>query len=424
MTNKPVFALVDCNNFYASCEKLFKPAIASRPVVVLSNNDGCVVARSAEAKALGVKMGVPAFMIKNEIKRHRIEVFSSNYSLYADMSARVMQVLEQMAPEVEVYSIDEAFLGLGALAAHYDLPAYAMQIRNKVAQWTGIKTCVGIGPSKTLAKLANYAAKKYPATGGVVDLRDHQRRERLMKITPVSEVWGVGRQLTKSLSADGIETVWQLHQSDVKAMRAKYSVVLERTINELRGISCLSLEEAAPPKKQIVCSRSFGTRITDITEMREAVRLYAARAAEKLRAEKQRAGHLSVFVRTGGFNQNEPNYGNSSATRLNPPTDDTRIISRHTIRLLDAIWRDGYRYAKAGVTLQDFTQEGVQQADLFAPSVPDDKSAAVMGLMDAINAKVGKVWLAGQGADHAWRMSRERLSPRYTTSWDELPVAH
>lgn len=420
--NPPVFALVDCNNFYASCEKIFKPSIAKRPVIVLSNNDGCVVARSAEAKALGIKMGVPVFMIKHEIKRHQIEVCSSNYSLYADMSARVMQILEQMAPEVEVYSIDEAFLALGTLASNYDLPAYALAIREKVERWTGIRTCVGIGPSKTLAKLANYAAKKYPATGGVVDLRDTKRRERLMKITPVEEVWGVGRQLTKKLNADGIETVWQLHQSDLKAMRAKYSVVLERTISELRGISCLALEDAAPPKKQIICSRSFGSRITEISQMREAVRFYAARAAEKLRAEDQVAGHLSVFIRTGGFNQQEAHYSNSAVCRLIPPSSDTRVISRKAIRLLDSIWRDGYRYAKAGVILQDFTEQGVSQADMFVQATADDKSAAVMSLMDAINTKVGKVWLAGQSADHDWKMSRDHLSPRYTTAWEDLPL--
>jgi DNA polymerase V len=419
----PVFALVDCNNFYASCEKLFRPAIARRPLVVLSNNDGCVVARSAEAKALGIKMGVPVFMIKAEIKRHQIEVCSSNYSLYADMSARVMQVLEQMAPEVEVYSIDEAFLGLGTLAAQYNLQTYALEIRNRVEKWTGIRTCVGIGPSKTLAKLANYAAKKYPATGGVLDLRDSQRRERLMKITPVEEVWGVGRQLTKSLNSYGIKTVWDLHQVDLKSARAKYSVVLERTISELRGISCLALEDAAPPKKQIVCSRSFGSRITDIAQLREAVRTYAGRATEKLRGEGQSAGHLSVFIRTGGFNQSEPNYSNSAVTRLNPPTSDTRIISRHAIRLLESIWREGYRYAKAGVILQDFTAGGVKQNDLFAETSTEENSAAVMKLMDAINAKVGKVWLAGQGVNHVWQMSRERLSPRYTTAWDDLPIA-
>jgi len=419
----PVFALVDCNNFYASCEKLFRPSIARQPLVVLSNNDGCVVARSAEAKALGIKMGVPVFMIKAEIKRHQIEVCSSNYSLYADMSARVMQVLEQMAPEVEVYSIDEAFLGLGTLAAQYNLQTYALEIRNRVEKWTGIRTCVGIGPSKTLAKLANYAAKKYPATGGVLDLRDSQRRERLMKITPVEEVWGVGRQLTKSLNSYGIKTVWDLHQVDLKSARAKYSVVLERTISELRGISCLALEDAAPPKKQIVCSRSFGSRITDIAQLREAVRTYAGRATEKLRGEGQSAGHLSVFIRTGGFNQSEPNYSNSAVTRLNPPTSDTRIISRHAIRLLESIWREGYRYAKAGVILQDFTAGGVKQNDLFAETSTEENSAAVMKLMDAINAKVGKVWLAGQGVNHVWQMSRERLSPRYTTAWDDLPIA-
>lgn len=306
-----------------------------------------VVARSAEAKALGIKMGVPAFMIKDQVRRHRIEVCSSNYSLYADMSARVMQVLEQMVPDVEVYSIDEAFLGLGSLAAHFDLQSYASEMRNKVEKWTGIRTCVGIGPSKTLAKLANYATKKYPGTKGVVDLRDSIRRERLMKITPVEEVWGIGRQHTKSLNSDGIKTVWDLHQINLKAARQKYSVVLERTVSELRGISCLALEDAAPPKKQIICSRSFGSRITDVEGLREAVRMYAGRATEKLRGEGQSAGHLSVFIRTGGFNQNEPNYSNSAVTRLNPPTTDTRVISRHAIRLLDSIWREGYRYAKA-----------------------------------------------------------------------------
>jgi len=291
-----------------------------------------------------------------------------------------------------------------------------------VEQWTGIRTCVGIGPSKTLAKLANYAAKKYPGTGGVVDLRDTQRREKLMRITPVEEVWGVGRKLTKSLNADGIKTVWDLHQMDLKTARAKYSIVMERTVSELRGISCLALEDAAPPRKQIICSRSFGSRITEINQMREAVRMYAGRATEKLRGEGQSAGHLSVFIRTGGFSQSEPNYSNSAVTRLNPPTSDTRITSRHAIRLLDSIWREGYRYAKAGVILQDFTADGVEQKDLFE-SPAEGNSAAVMNLMDAINAKVGKVWLAGQGVNHVWQMSRERLSPRYTTAWDELPIA-
>jgi DNA polymerase V len=310
------------------------------------------------------------------------------------------------------------------LASNYDLPAYALEIRNKVERWTGIRTCVGIGPSKTLAKLANYAAKKYPATGGVVDLRDTQRRERLMRVTPVEEVWGVGRQLTKNLKADGIETVWQLHQADLKAMRAKYSVVLERTISELRGISCLALEDAAPAKKQIVCSRSFGARITEINEMREAVRLYAAKASEKLRAGGQRAGHLSVFIRTGGFNLKEPNHSNCAVTQLNPPTSDTRVISRHAIGLMDSIWREGYRYAKAGVTLQDLAEESFVQHDLLSGAAEADAEGAMMRLMDSINAKLGrKVWLAGQGVNQRWQMNRERLSPRYTTSWEELPLA-
>jgi len=418
----PIFALVDANNFYASCEKIFRPALANRPVIVLSNNDGCVVARSAESKALGIKMGVPAFMIKEQIRRHKIVVCSSNYSLYADMSARVMQILEQMAPEVEVYSIDEAFLGLGSMAANFDLEALGHQIRQRVRQWTGITCCVGIGPSKTLAKLGNYAAKKWPGTQGVVDLRDPVRRERLMRITPVDEVWGIGRQLTKSLNADGIKTVWDLHEYDLKTARSKYSVVLERTISELRGVSCLALEDVAPAKKQIICSRSFGTRITDRQGLQEAVRTYTSRACAKLRAEHQVAGHLTVFIRTGGFNANEPSYSNAAATRLNPPTSDTRVISRHAIRLLESIYRDGYRYAKAGVMLQDFMPTGTTQADLF--DQPDTKGEALMSLLDALNERFGKVWLAGAGTNHSWAMSRQHLSPRYTTNWKDIPVVN
>ena len=256
-----IFALVDCNNFYASCESLFQPKLRNRPIVVLSNNDGCVVARSKEAKQLGIKMGVPVHQIKDMIRQHRIAVFSSNYALYGDMSQRVMSILEQMAPQVEVYSIDEAFLSLTGIESYQSLNDFGVAVRERVQQWTGITVCVGIAPTKTLAKLANHAAKAYPATGGVVDLSQRERQERLLSITPIDEVWGVGRRLSVRLRELGIESALGLAEYDLKSLRQRFSVVLERTARELRGESCLALEDVTEPKQQIVCSRSFSKRV-------------------------------------------------------------------------------------------------------------------------------------------------------------------
>src|SRR5690554_2745934 len=302
------FALVDCNNFYASCERLFRPDLNGRPIVVLSNNDGCIVARSAEAKALGIKMGAPYFQIQRFLEQQGVEVFSSNYALYADISARVMTTLEEMAPRVEVYSIDEAFLDLTGVDHIIELDCFGRQVRETVGRYTGITVCVGIAPSKTLAKLANHAAKKWHATGGVVDLRDKARQRKLMSLLPVDEVWGVGRKLTQRLQSDGIKTVLDLADAQPKSIRQQYSVVLERTVRELNGESCLDLEEVTPVKQQIVCSRSFGERVTDRGVMREAVSEYAARAAEKLRIEGRTAKRVSLFMRTNRFNSHEPQY--------------------------------------------------------------------------------------------------------------------
>lgn len=420
---QPVFALVDCNNFYASCEKLFRPDLKYRPVVVLSNNDGCVVARSREAKALGIKMGVPAFQIKDLIRQHNILAFSSNYALYADLSARVMSTLERLAPRVEIYSIDEAFLDLTGVDHVTSLERFGLHLRHTVYQCTGISVCVGIAPTKTLAKLANHAAKHYPATGGVVDLTSSTRQRKLMSLLPVNEVWGIGPRLTKRLHAEGIQTVLDLADAPAKRIRRQYSVVVERTVRELNGESCLDLETLSPTKKQIVCSRSFGERITEFNAMREAISEYTARAAEKLRQEKRRAKVLTVFMRTNRFTPTEPQYTPSITTELNLPTDDTRDLVSAAGRLLHHIWRDGFRYMKAGVMLSDFYEPGVFQPSLFEEYSSHPNTEALMTVLDQINhSGKGRVFFAVQGTQKNWKMKRGSLSPSYTTCWDELCV--
>lgn len=419
---KPVFALVDCNNFYASCEKLFRPDLKHTPVVVLSNNDGCIVARSREAKALGFKMGTPFFQAQADLRRLGVQVFSSNYALYANISNRVMTILEQLAPAAEIYSIDEAFLNLTGVPA---LEQYGQQVRKQVYDWTGIATCIGIAPTKTLAKLANHAAKMYPATQGVVDLTDRNRQLRLMGLIPVEEVWGVGRRTTARLNAMGIRTALQLAEADPKNIRRQFSVVLERTVAELNSESCLELEQIAPFRQQIVCGRSFGTKVTQLSSMREAVSSYTARACEKLRADNLVAAQLSVSIRTNGFESADAQYSNNAMGRLMVATSDTRALVALAMQLLLSIWRDGYRYAKAEVMLCDFQPAGQAQGDLFANPASDDRQVALMKVIDAINASgKGRIFLASQGSQEgSWVMKRDFLSPAYTTRWSDLPVA-
>ena len=416
-------ALVDVNNFYASCERLFRPDLKGRPIVVLSNNDGCIVARSAEAKALGIKMGVPYFQIRQFFEAMGGVWFSSNYALYGDMSQRVMTTLEGMAPAVEVYSIDEAFIELSESWAG-DLTAYGRQIRERVQRWTGLTVGVGIGPTKTLAKLANYAAKKWPATGGVVDLRDEVRRARLMAITPVEEIWGIGRRLTAKLESQGIRTVAELVSADAKSLRRRYGVVVERTVQELRGIPCADLEEMAKAKQQIICSRSFGERITQIGPMHQALAGYMERAAEKLRAEGMCCRHVTLFIRTSPFSDKAPYYGNQVSTSLAMPTHDTRALLAQIPALLPRIWRDEQRYQKGGVILADFTPMGIQQGDLFACDQQAQRSEALMQVIDKINrGRLGKVYFAASGLDtREWMMKREQLSPSYTTCLNDIPA--
>lgn len=418
----PVFALVDCNNFYASCEKLFRPDLKDTPVVVLSNNDGCVIARSREAKSLGIKMGVPVFQIKAEMQRHGILAFSSNYALYADLSSRVMRTLEEMAPRVEVYSIDEAFLDLTGIESAISLVEFGQQVRERIGNWIGITVCVGIAPTKTLAKLANHAAKKYPATQGVVDLTNPDRQRRLLALVPVDDVWGVGRRLSKRLNALGITTALDLANASPRAIRDQFSVVLERTVRELNGESCIELEEIPPTKKQIVCSRSFGAKVTQFELLREAVCEYATRATEKLRKEQQQAKVMTVFIRTSPFKDNEPQYSNSASGELLTPSCDTRDFIELANHLLKRIWKDGFRYAKAGVMLSDFYDPGMFQPGLFDDVSTRSNSQQLMSVLDTINQSgAGKVFFAGQGTKKDWSMKREHLSPAYTTRWDQLP---
>ncbi|HBQ5870193.1 TPA: Y-family DNA polymerase [Klebsiella pneumoniae subsp. pneumoniae] len=417
-----MFALCDVNSFYASCETVFRPDLKGRPVVVLSNNDGCVIARSPEAKPF-VKMGEPYFKQKDMFRRQGIIAFSSNYELYADMSNRVMTTLEELSPRCEIYSIDEAFCDLTGVRNCRDLTDFGREIRETVLRRTHLTVGVGIAQTKTLAKLANHAAKQWQRqTGGVVDLSNQERQRKLMALLPVDEVWGVGRRISKKLEAMGIKTVLQLADTDIRFIRKHFNVVLERTVRELRGEPCLGLEEFAPVKQEIVCSRSFGGRITEYHEMRQAICSYASRAAEKLRGEHQYCRFISAFVKTSPFALNEPYYGNSASVKLLTPTQDSRDIITAATKCLDAIWKDGHRYQKAGVMLSDFYSQGVAQLNLFDDNAPRKNSGKLMEVLDHLNAKNGRgsLYFAGQGIQTTWQMKRDMLSPRYTTRFSDL----
>lgn len=418
-----MFALVDVNSFYASCETAFRPDLKGRPVVVLSNNDGCVIARNAEAKTIGVKMGDPYFRQKDLFRRCGVVCFSSNYELYADMSSRVMATLEALSPRCEIYSIDEAFCDLSGVRNCRVLGDFGRELKDAVYQNTGLAVGVGIAQTKTLAKLANHAAKKWQKqTGGVVDLSNLERQRKLMSALPVDEVWGIGRRIGKKLEAMGIKTVLELADTDIRFIRKHFNVVLERTVRELRGEPCLELEEFAPVKQEIVCSRSFGERITNYGAMRQAICSYASRAAEKLRGEHQFCRFISTFVKTSPFALNEPYYGNSASVKLLTPTQDSRDIIAAATRSLDAIWKDGHRYQKAGVMLGDFFSQGIAQLNLFDDNAPRRGSEKLMEVLDHLNAKEGKgaLYFAGQGIQQQWAMKREMLSPRYTTRYEDL----
>lgn len=421
-----MFALADVNSFYASCEKVFRPDLRDKPVVVLSNNDGCVIARSKEAKRLGIKMGVPWFQLKAMQLPEPVVTFSSNYELYASMSNRVMAHLEELAPIVEQYSIDEMFLFIKGIDSCVDFEVFGRQLREHVMNGTGLTIGVGMGPTKTLAKSAQWASKEWPQFGGVLALTtgNPKRTEKLLSLQPVEEIWGVGRRIGKTLNTYGVKTALQLARMNPAFVRKNFTVVLERTVRELNGEPCIPLEEAPPAKQQLVCSRSFGERITTYESLRQAICQYAERAAEKLRGEKQFCRHVSVFIKTSPFAVNEAYYGNVASEKLLLPTRDTRDIINAAVKALDRIWMDGHRYAKAGVMLNDFTPTGVSQLNLFDEVQPREHSDALMKVLDGINhSGKGKIWFAGRGIAPEWQMKREMLSPAYTTRWNEIPTA-
>ena len=417
-----IFALVDCNNFYASCERLFDPSLKTTPIIVLSNNDGCVVARSQETKDLGIKMAVPAFKIQDLIEQHHIRVFSSNYALYGDISARVMATLESLAPEIECYSIDEAFLNLTGFGAIASLDEYGQKIRNTIRKNVGVPVCVGIAPTKTLAKLANYAAKSYAATHGVVNLTETERQKRLMAITPIKEVWGVGRRTCEKLERLGVKTVLQLSQMDTERARKRFSINLVKTIDELNGIERYTLEDQPATRQQLMVSRSFAERMTDYAPLRSTVCEFAARAAERLRGERLVCSTVNVFIRSSLFNSSEPRYSNAATAKLSTPASDSRAIIKTASVLFDSIWKEDYRYAKAGVLLGEICEKDKVQLSLFSENQDDNND--LMSVIDNINqGGKGKIWFGGQRGQQDWFMRRAHLSPAYTTRWEDLPVA-
>jgi len=422
----PMFGLADANKFYASCEALFRPDLRGKPVVVLSNNDGCVIARSVGAIAMGIKMGMPWFQLKAQEYPEKFHVFSSNYALYHSLSQRIMTALEEMTPRVEQYSIDEMFLDLSGIDGCEDFEHFGRRLRAHVLATTGLIVGVGMGPSKTLAKSAQWASKEWKQFRGVLALTpgNPKRTETLLLNQPVEEIWGVGRRIGKRLNLMGIENALQLARAHPALIRKNFGVVLERTVRELNGESCIPLEEMPPAKQQIVSSRSFGERITTKVAMQEALCQYATRAAEKLRKERQFCRHVGVFIRTSPHAKDEVFYGNSAGEKLPRPTQDTRDVIEVAMRSLDRIWLEGRRYMTAGIMLDDFTPHGVSQLNLFDEDQPRKNSAQLMKVLDGINQSgLGNLWFARQGVNNEWKMKRELLSPAWTTNWNDIPVA-
>lgn len=411
-----MFAHIDVNSFYASCEKVFRPDLDNEPIIVLSNNDGCVIARSQEAKALGIKMGHPYFQLSAQfIEQHNIRVFSSNYALYADMSNRVMETLERLTPAIEIYSIDEAFCQLATHSPSLELEQIGKTLKDTVKQHTHLAVGVGIAQTKTLAKLANYAAKKWQKTQGVVDLSNRIRQHKLMAITPVEEVWGIGRRLAKQLNVLKINTALDLAKLSPHEARKKFNVIVERTVRELNGESCLTLDDIHEPRKQIICSRSFGEKVTELEVMQAAICNYTAKAAEKLRHDKQYCKHITVFIKTSPFVPNSPYYSNYSSEVV-AATNDTRELLTAAQNILQRIWQPNKHYQKAGVILNDFCDNETNQFDLFIDHHKKIRNDDLMQVIDKINySHLGKVFFASQGVNGQWHMKQNRLSPAYTT---------
>ncbi|TAM18644.1 MAG: Y-family DNA polymerase [Rhodanobacter sp.] len=423
-------ALVDANSFFCSAERVFRPDLENVPLVVLSNNDGCVVARDALVKALGVPMCAPWFQLKEQASKQGIVAFSSNYTLYGDLSRRFMSVLAQFVPteDLEVYSIDEAFLDFTRQTI--DATAIGKVIKQRVKQWTGLPVCVGFGSTKTLAKMANHVAKKQPMWNGVCDLTSLSAMDldALLAGIEVREVWGVGGRLSAQLGDAGVRTVADLRAADPRRIRERFTVVLERTVRELQGVACIDLETAPSPKQQIIASRSFGAPVYSLEELAEPVRMHVARAAEKLRRQGSAAGAVGVWIETNRFRAQDAQYSPSHTVPLPVATDDTATLTQWALAVLQRIYRPRHRYVKAGVMLMDLHPKGLAQGDLFdtTPPASDARRDTLMQTLDRVNAKWGRGTLgiasAGLQGDRAWSMQRGNLSPAYSTRWSDLRV--
>ena len=418
-----MFALIDCNSFYASCEKIFRPDLKHRPIVVLSNNDGCVIARSPEAKKMGISMTQPWYQVKDQYLSRGGVVFSSNYEFYADISNRVMNVLSDLCPEIDIYSIDEAFLDLRTFRKNIDLVNFAYDCKKRIKDWIGVPVSIGIAPTKTLAKLANKVAKDDPRFDGVVILSEPRVIRHFLKTMPIEKIWGIGRKLTAKLENIDIKTAYDLSQVDSRLIGDNFNVVLERTVRELKGQSCITLHDFMEPKKQIMVSRSFGKSIRSKSVLSEAISFHASRAAEKLRYEKQKCRLITAFIRSNRFNTRVRQIYAAKSFELVHPTDDTRIIIKNANRILDQIFADGYQYAKAGVLLSDFTNRYGYQMSLFDKKRDEKMASRLMQTVDYINLmEIAKIGFGNQGYRNTWRMKREIKSKRYTTQIGEIPT--
>ncbi|WP_045222417.1 Y-family DNA polymerase [Desulfonatronum thioautotrophicum] len=424
MPPSTLFALLDCNNFYASCERAFNPKLRGRPIVVLSNNDGCVIARSNEAKALDIPMGAPAFKFQPLFRKHGVHVFSSNFALYGDMSRRVMETASRFTPDLEVYSIDEAFLRLDRMHNHpQDL---ARNIRSTILQWTGIPVSIGIGSTKTLAKIANRVAKKQPEYGGTFSLVDCPDHDRIMAGIAIEDVWGIGRQYSKKLREFGIGNALQFSKLEKDWVKQRMTVNGMHTLLELQGIPCIPLDQTVATPKSIVCSRTFAKAVMDKVQLEQIVCGYAARVGERLRGRRCVAGQLQVFLLTDRFRLDRPQYSNAATISLAVPSNHTPDLIRAAQRVLKQIFRSGYEYRKAGVMLFGIEKEQCRRLNLFEPS-PENRARnkALMDTMDRINTRWGAMTMrvASEGTDKRWVMRQAHLSPRYTTDWKDLPRA-
>ena len=415
-----IFALIDCNSFYCSCERVFQPALNNKPVVVLSNNDGCAIARTPEAKALGIKMGTPEFMIRKDKTMRQTHIFSSNYTLYGDMSQRVQDVVREFAPECEAYSIDELFVKLEKYKI-IGVIEHARAMRDAVLKWTGIPTGVGIGPTKTLAKIANHLAKNTPDCGGVFSLMEEGARNRILDEFPIEEMWGIGKASTAKLNAMGIHNAGQLRDMPARQARQYGTVIAERTILELRGISCIPLEEIPPVRKGTAVTRSFGKPVTSLDELKQAISTHAARGAEKMRHHGVIAGRIRVFMHTNKY-RNTPQFYGVECGSLRPYTNDTRQIIREAMRLTEIVFRGGIEYGKCGIILEDLLPASEKPQDLFSEDLPH--SPNLMKALDSINKRHGRntLQMAGMGLNKKWKQRSERRSPCYTTRIDDVPI--